>query len=443
MRNIPKIGSWIGLAGILLLAATPALAQESGAPNGANTAWILTSTALVLFMTLPGLALFYGGLVQAKNVLSVLMHCFAIACLISVLWLVFLYSFAFGEIDGRANDFFGGFGKVFLWGVGADTLSGDLPETVFFMFQMTFAIITPALIVGAFVERMKFSAMLWFTALWATVVYAPVAHWIWGGGLLSDGGWLGEVGVRDFAGGLVVHVTAGVSAVVAAIVIGGREGFPREVTPPHSPGFTMIGAAMLWVGWFGFNGGSALTSDGAAGMAITVTHISAAIGALVWMVIEWVQHGRPSLVGMVTGMVAGLATITPASGFVGPVGAVACGLGGGLICYWATQTLKHKLHVDDSLDVFAVHGVGGATGTLLTAVFAASALGGLGLADGASIGGHLWVQAAGVVIVAVWSAVLSIALLKLLDATIGLRVAPDVETEGLDIREHGERGYHW
>ncbi len=439
MRRIRKIGSWSVVAGAVLLAASPVFAQEGDLLNGANTAWIMTSTALVLFMTLPGLALFYGGLVQAKNILSVLMHCFAIACLVSVLWLVVLYSVAFGD----ANAVFGGFGKAFLWGVGADTLAGDIPETVFFMFQMTFAIITPALIVGAFVERMKFSAMLWFTALWATLVYAPVAHWIWGGGLLSDGGWLGDVGVRDFAGGLVVHLTAGVSAVVAAVMIGGREGFPREITPPHSPGFTMIGAAMLWVGWFGFNGGSALASDGAAGMAITVTHVSAALGALVWMVIEWVQHGRPSLVGMVTGMVAGLATITPASGFVGPLGAVACGLGGGLVCYWATQTLKHRLQIDDSLDVFAVHGIGGATGTLLTAVFAWSAVGGLGLAEGATIGRHLWVQGAGVAVVAVWSAVLSIVILKLLDATIGLRVAPDVETEGLDIREHGERGYHW
>jgi len=439
---IRKYGLCAGLGGVVLLAASAACAQGGDTLNGANTAWVMTSTALVLFMTLPGLALFYGGLVQSKNILSVLMHCFAIACLVSVMWLVFLYSFAFGD-GGSAQAIFGGFGKAFLRGVGTDTLSGDIPETVYFMFQMTFAIITPALIVGAFVERMKFSAMLWFTALWVTVVYAPVAHWIWGGGLLSDGGWLGDVGVRDFAGGLVVHLTAGVSAVVAAVMIGGRQGFPREITPPHSPGFTMIGAAMLWVGWFGFNGGSALTSDGAAGMAITVTHVSAAIGALTWLVIEWALHGRPSLVGVVTGMVAGLATITPASGFVGPAGAVACGLGGGVICYWATQTLKHKLHIDDSLDVFAVHGVGGATGTLLTAVFAAPGLGGLGLAEGASIGDHLWVQVAGAVTVAVWSAVASIVILKLLDMAIGLRVARDVETEGLDIREHGERGYHW
>jgi len=439
---IRKIGLCAGLGGVVLLAASSAFAQQGDELNGANTAWVMTSTALVLFMTLPGLALFYGGLVQSKNLLSVLMHCFAIACLVSVMWLVFLYSLAFGD-GGSANAVLGGVGKVFLWGVGADGMAGDIPESVFFMFQMTFAIITPALIIGAFVERMKFSAMLWFTALWVTIVYAPVAHWIWGGGLLSDGGWLGDVGVRDFAGGLVVHLTAGVSAVVAAIVIGGRDGFPREITPPHSPGFTMMGAAMLWVGWFGFNGGSALASGGSAGMAITVTHVSAAIGALVWMVIEWTQHGRPSLVGMVTGMVAGLATITPASGFVGPAGAMACGLGGGVICYWATQTLKHKFHIDDSLDVFAVHGVGGATGTLLTAVFAAPGLGGLGLAEGASIGAHLWVQAAGVVIVAVWSAVASIVILKVIDGTVGLRVAPDVETEGLDIREHGERGYHW
>jgi len=442
MRAIRIFGLWTGPAAFGLLLSMPAFAQEGGGLNGANTAWIITSTALVLFMTLPGLALFYAGLVQAKNVLSVLMHCFAIACLVSVLWLVFLYSFAFGD-GGSANAFYGGFGKAFLAGIGPETLWGDIPENVFFMFQMTFAIITPALIVGAFVERIRFSAVLWFTGLWVVLVYAPVAHWIWGGGLLSDGGWLGGVGVRDFAGGVVVHITAGVSAVIAAMVIGGRRGFPREITPPHSPSLTMMGAAMLWVGWFGFNGGSALTSDGAAGMAITVTHVSAAIGALVWMGFEWVKYGRPSLVGMVTGMVAGLATITPASGFVGPAGAVACGLAGGFICYWATQTIKHRLEIDDSLDVFAVHGVGGATGTLLTAVFAAPALGGLGLAEGASIGTHLWVQAAGIVIVGVWSGILSIGILKLLDRTVGLRVAADVETEGLDIREHGERGYHW
>ncbi len=433
---------WALLVAVVLLAAWPAAAQEAAGPDGANTAWILTSTALVLFMTLPGLALFYGGLVHTKNVLSVLMHCFAIACLVSVLWLAFVYSFAFGD-GGAANAFFGGFGKMFLAGVGADTLSGDIPESVFFMFQMTFAIITPALIVGAYVERIKFSAVLWFSGVWVAIVYAPVAHWIWGGGFLSDGGWLGAVGVRDFAGGIVVHVTAGVSALVAAIVIGGRRGFPGEITPPHNPVLVMIGAAMLWVGWFGFNAGSALAADGSAGMAMLVTHISAAAASLVWMVIEWAKYGRPSLVGIVTGMVAGLATITPASGFVGPVGGLFIGLAGGLICYAVTQAVKKRFEIDDSLDVFAVHGVGGATGILLTAFFAAPALGGLGLAEGATIGTHFWVQAVGVVVAVVWAGGLSYIILKVIDKTIGLRVTPEEETEGLDITTHGERGYNW
>ncbi len=305
---------------------------------------------------------------------------------------------------------------------------------------MTFAIITPALIVGAFVERMKFSAVLWFTALWLIIVYAPAAHWIWGGGMLSDGGILG-LGVRDFAGGIVVHVTAGTSALVAAVMVGKRRGFPAEITPPHSPVLTMMGAAMLWVGWFGFNAGSALASDGAAGMAMTVTHISAATASLVWMALEWLRYGKPSLVGIVTGMVAGLATVTPASGFVGPLGGRVCGLAGGAICFFATPWVKHSLGIDDSLDVFAVHGVGGITGSLLTAVFAVPALGGLGLADGATIGSHLFTQAAGIVIVAVWSVALSFIILKVIDVAIGLRVPPDQEIEGLDITTHGERGY--
>ncbi len=439
MRAILKCGSLMGPAGLVFMAGTPAFAQEGGVLNGANTAWILTSTALVLFMTLPGLALFYGGLVHTRNVLSVLMHCFAVACLASVLWLAFLYSFAFGD-GGSANAFFGGFGKIFLAGVAADSLWGDIPETVFFMFQMTFAIITPALIVGAFVERMKFSAVLWFSTLWLIVVYAPAAHWIWGGGMLSDGGLLG-MGVRDFAGGIVVHVTAGTSALVAAVMVGKRRGFPGEITPPHSPVLTMMGAAMLWVGWFGFNAGSALTSDGAAGMAMTVTHISAATASLVWMGLEWLRYGKPSLIGIVTGMVAGLATVTPASGFVGPLGGFVCGLAGGAICFFATPWVKHRLGIDDSLDVFAVHGMGGMTGTMMTAIFAVPALGGLGLAEGASIGDHLFVQAAGIVIVALWSVVISFVILKAIDLTIGLRVSPEVETEGLDITTHGERGY--
>jgi Amt family ammonium transporter len=439
MHAILKAGKLMSLAALAILASTPAFAQEGGGLNGANTAWILTSTALVLFMTLPGLALFYGGLVHTKNVLSVLMHCFAVACLASILWLVVGYSFVFGD-GGAANGFFGGFGKAFLAGVSTDTLWGDIPETVFFMFQMTFAIITPALIVGAFVERMKFSAVLWFSALWLILVYAPVAHWIWGGGILGDGGLLG-IGVRDFAGGIVVHVTAGTSALVVAVMVGKRRGFPAEITPPHSPVLTMMGAAMLWVGWFGFNAGSALTSDGAAGMAMTVTHISAATASLVWMGLEWVRYGKPSLVGIVTGMVAGLATVTPASGFVGPLGGFVCGLAGGAICFFATPWVKHRLRIDDSLDVFAVHGVGGMTGTMLTAIFAAPVLGGLGLAEGVSIGGQLFAQAVGVVIVAVWSVAISFIILKAIDMTIGLRVSPEIETEGLDITTHGERGY--
>jgi Amt family ammonium transporter len=439
MRSIPKTGSAAGAVVVALLTSTSAFAQEGNGLNGANTAWILTSTALVLFMTLPGLALFYGGLVHTKNVLSTLMHCFAIACLASVLWLAFVYSMAFGD-GGSVNAFYGGFGKVFLAGVSADALWGDIPETVFFMFQMTFAVITPALIVGAFAERMKFAAVLWFSGLWLVVVYAPAAHWIWGGGMLSDGGLLGA-GVRDFAGGIVVHVTAGTSALVAAVMVGKRHGFPAEITPPHSPVLTMMGAGMLWVGWFGFNAGSALTSDGAAGMAMTVTHVSAATASLVWMALEWLRYGKPSLVGIVTGMVAGLATITPASGFVGPFGGFVCGIAGGSICFFATPWVKHRLGIDDSLDVFAVHGAGGMTGTLLTAILAAPALGGMGLAEGASIGTQFLVQAAGILIVAAWSIALSFILLKAIDMTIGLRVSREAETEGLDITTHGERGY--
>ena len=418
------------------------MAQAAAKIDGADTAWILTSTALVLFMTLPGLALFYGGLVRAKNILSVLMHCFAIACLMSVMWLAFVYSMAFGD-GGAANGFWGGLGKAFLAGVGTDTVSGTIPESVFFMFQMTFAIITPALIVGAYVERIKFGAVLLFSALWIVVVYAPVAHWIWGGGWLSGANFLAGSGVMDFAGGLVVHLTAGVSALVIAIVLGGRKGFPGDVSPPHSPGLVMMGAAMLWVGWFGFNAGSALAANGSAGMAMTVTHISAATGSLVWMVIEWIKYDRPSLVGIVTGMVAGLATITPASGFVGPGGALVIGVAGGLICYWVTAMIKQTFKIDDSLDVFAVHGVGGATGIMLTAIFAAKGLGGGGLPDGVGIGGQLWTQLVGCVVTLVWAGVLTFVIIKIIQATVGLRVDAETESEGLDITAHGERGYHW
>jgi len=408
----------------------PAAAQAATLSDG-NTAWILTSTALVLFMTLPGLALFYAGLVQSKNVLSVMMHCFAIACLVSVLWLAGGYSLAFAE----GNAIIGVLSKAFLVGVGKDALVGDIPESVFFMFQMTFAIITPALIVGAYPERMKFSAVLLFSGLWLILVYAPVTHWVWGGG------WLADMGVMDFAGGLVVHATAGSSALLLAYMLGARKGFPTGPRPPHNPGMSMIGAAMLWVGWFGFNAGSALAADTSAGMAMLVTHISAATASLVWMVIEWVKFGKPSLIGIITGMVAGLATITPASGFVGPLGGLCIGLAGGLICYWAVHLVKKTWQIDDSLDVFAVHGVGGITGTLLAAVFGVAAFGGGGLADGVTMGQQFGVQAIGVVATVVWSVVLTFVIIKIIQAVVGLRVSDDEITQGLDITAHGESGY--
>ena len=429
------IGRGIAVVLCALLLSWPDLSLAGdGELNGANTAWILTSTALVLFMTLPGLALFYAGLVQAKNVLSVMMHCFAICCLASVIWLMMAYSLAFGD-GGGANPVIGGLHKVFLAGVGWEPLTGDIPESVFFMFQMTFAIITPALIVGAYPERVKFSAVLAFTGAWLIFVYAPVAHWVWGGG------WLGEKGVMDFAGGLVVHATAGTSALVFAYLLGPRNGFPRQLHPPHSPGMVMIGASMLWVGWFGFNAGSALAADASAGMAMAVTHISAATASLVWMVIEWVKFGKPSLVGIVTGMVAGLATITPASGFVGPIGGFFIGLAGGLACYKAVGLIKHRLEIDDSLDVFAVHGVGGILGTLLVAVFASSAFEGVGLADGVGVIEQFGVQMVGVVATVVWSATVTFVIVKATAAMTGLRVSDDAASQGLDLSAHGESGY--
>jgi Amt family ammonium transporter len=372
--------------------------------------------------------------VRARNVLSVLMQCFTIACLASVLWYAVGYSIAFGD-GGGGNAYWGGLGKAFLAGVGVDAVSGDIPETLFFMFQMTFAIITPALIVGAFVERIKFSAMLWFVAIWSVLVYAPITHWVWGGG------WLAEMGIRDFAGGIVVHLSCGVSALVCAFLVGRRTGFPKTMMPPHSPGMCMTGAAMLWVGWFGFNAGSAVAADGAAAMAMTVTHISAAVASLTWMAIEIIRYGKPTLVGIVTGMVAGLATITPASGFVGPAGALVLGIAAGIICYWVTSTLKNRLHIDDSLDVFAIHGVGGMIGSLLVSALAAPAFGGLGIDDKLGIGGHLGVQLTGIVSVAVWTVVVTFVALKVLDAVVGLRVTPEEETEGLDLGTHGEKGY--
>lgn len=400
--------------------------------NAADTAWILTSTALVLFMTLPGLALFYAGLVQAKNILSVLMHCMAIACGASLLWFIIAYSIAFGG----EGTFTGGLGKMFLAGVTRDSLSGTLPETVFIMFQMTFAIITPALMVGAFVERIRFGAVLLICGLWLIVVYAPVAHWVWGGG------WLADLGVMDFAGGIVVHVTAGVSAAVVAWMLGSRHGFPDNVHPPHAPWMVMVGASMLWVGWFGFNAGSALTAGADAGMAMLVTHLSAATASLVWLCIEWVRFNKPSVVGIVTGTIAGLATITPASGFVGPFGGIILGLAGGFICYFAVDMVKRMMRVDDSLDVLAVHGVGGATGTLLTAFLATTAFGGVGLAEGVGPGGQFVSQLIGVVAVLVWSVVATFVIVKIAAAITGLRVSEDIETQGLDTPIHGETGYN-
>ncbi len=421
------------IAGFLLF-SSPAAAQDAVANSG-DTAWILTATALVLFMTLPGLALFYAGLVRSKNVLSVLMQCFAIACVASIVWLAVGYSLAFSD-GGSANAFVGGLSKAFFGNVGRDGLSGTIPESVFMMFQMTFAIITPALIVGAFVERVNFAAVMLFTILWLIVVYAPVCHWVWGGG------WLAEQGVADFAGGLVVHATAGVSALVFVKMLGARENFPKDVEPPHNPGMTMIGAAMLWVGWFGFNAGSALGANGDAGMAMLVTHTSAATASLVWMTIEWVKYGRPSLVGIVTGMVAGLATITPAAGSVGPLGAFIIGILAGSICYWAVSLFKNKLKFDDSLDVFAVHGVGGILGTLSIPFLANLGPAAPGLGE-QTLGGQFIVQLTGVVAVCAWSAIASIVLLFIIKLITPLRATEKAIVEGLDIETHGERGYRF
>jgi len=419
---------------ILLIALFPSIVFADELDTG-DTAWILVSTALVLFMTLPGLALFYSGLVRAKNVLSVLMQCFAIACLVSILWLVFVYGLAFG--DGGSVNQIVGLGNLMISDVGMDSMSGTIPEIVFFMFQMTFAIITPALIIGGFAERMKFSSVLLFSALWLALVYAPVCHWVWGGG------WLGDKGFMDFAGGTVVHINAGVGAIVAAVVLGNRRGFPDRPMTPHNMALTVAGASMLWVGWFGFNAGSALAAGSSAGMAMAVTHISAAAASLAWMTCEWVRSGKPTVLGIVTGMVAGLGTITPASGYVGPLGGLLIGISAGVACYFATQYIKRVLKIDDSLDVFPVHGVGGALGCLLTAVFYSNSFGGLQPADEVySISSQFGVQAIGVMATVVWCAVITFFILKLVDMMVGLRVAEDEETEGLDIVLHNERGYN-
>jgi Amt family ammonium transporter len=414
------------------LLPVPALAVD-GLDTG-DTAWMLTATALVLFMTLPGLALFYSGLVRNRNVLSVMMQCFAIACGASLVWVIAGYTLTFGE-GATLGGLFGGLDSLFLAGLTTDSMSGSIPETVFVMFQMTFAIITPALVVGGFAERVRFAPMFLFSMLWLLLVYVPVAHWVWGGG------WLAERGFMDFAGGAVVHINAGVAALVAAWLIGNRKGFPKTPMPPHNLPWTVAGACMLWVGWFGFNGGSAVAANGGAGMAILVTHLGASAGSLAWMGLEWFKYGKPSVLGIVTGMVAGLGTITPASGFVGPGGAIVIGLAGGVVCYFATVTLKRRLQIDDSLDVFPVHGVGGMLGILLTAVFASASYGGMGLADGVTIGSQFGVQVLGMVATIAWCGIVTAGLLKLIDLVMPLRVSSDEETEGLDLVLHEERGY--
>ena len=407
--------------------------------SSADTAWILTATALVLFMTLPGLSLFYGGLVRVRNVLSVLMQCFALAALMSLVWFVAGYTLAFGSAGVEQGAWIGDLGNLMLMGIDIDGVNGSIPDALFVMFQMTFAIITPALIIGGFAERIRFSALLLFSTAWLLLVYAPICHWVWGGG------WLGAMGLQDFAGGTVVHITAGVAALVAAIMMGPRRGFGSVAMPPHNLTMTVTGAGMLWVGWFGFNAGSAVAADQSAAMAMLVTHLSAACGSLAWMAMEWLRHGKPSVLGIVTGMVAGLGTITPASGSVGPAAAVVIGLTAGVVCYFATITLKNRLKIDDSLDVFPVHGIGGILGTLLAGVFCSPNLGifsGNGFSDGiSSIGGQLAVQATGVGATFVYTLVVSWILFKVVDALVGLRVDSDEETIGLDLVLHDERGY--
>ena len=420
------------LALFIFLSPKNALANEL---NSGDTAWILTSTALVLFMTLPGLALFYGGLVRVKNILSVLIQCFVIACIVSVIWVIYGYSLAFKG----SGLYIGDFSSVFLNGISRNSLSGSIPETLFVMFQMTFAIITPALVIGAFVERIKFSAVCLFTVFWVTLVYLPACHMVWGGG------YLGSIGVIDFAGGLVVHVTCGVAALVSAIMIGPRKGFPHTPLPPHNRTMVVIGAAMLWVGWFGFNAGSAVAANGDAAMAMLVTHISAAVAALVWMSVEWIKQGKPTVVGIATGMVAGLATITPAAGTVGPKGALLIGLLAGIVCFYATQLIKSVLKIDDSLDVFPVHGVGGMLGIIMLSIvgnpdgFLGS--GASGISESGALN-QLMIQLLGIALIFVWTAVLTWIILKIISHITGLRVDDETESQGLDLMSHGERGYN-
>ena len=428
-----KLTKYILLSFAVVLSLISDVTYASDELSGSNTAWILTSTALVLFMTIPGLAFFYAGLVRSKNVLSVLMQCFALTCAVTLLWVVLLYSLAFSD-GGSLNGIIGGLSNVFMIGVTATSLSGDIPETVFAMFQLTFAIITPALIVGGFAERMKFSSMLLFSMLWMVFVYAPICHMVWGGG------WLGELGLMDFAGGTVVHINAGVAALVAAVMLRERKGFPSTPMPPHNLSMTVAGASMLWVGWFGFNAGSALAADQSAGMAMLVTHIGAAAGSLSWMAREWSKQGKPSVLGIVTGMVAGLGTITPASGFVGPLGALIIGVLAGLICYEATQYIKKVLKIDDSLDVFPVHGIGGMLGTLLTGIFASASFGGMGLDN--SISSQIGIQFIGIVFTIIWCGLFTFIILRLVDNVLGLRISEEDEETGIDLSEHGEKGYN-
>jgi Amt family ammonium transporter len=429
MNVLRRTGQICGLLAIGLLVMTgTAVADEL---NTGDTAWMLTATALVLFMTIPGLSLFYAGMVRSKNVLSVFMQCFAITGLVTILWVIVGYSIAFGG----EGPFWGGFGKIFLAGVGVETLFGTIPETVFMTFQMTFAIITPALMVGAFAERMKFSAMLWFMGIWLIVVYAPICHWVWG-----DGGWLGALGVIDFAGGTVVHINAGIAGLIVALLLGNRNGYKITPMPPNNLGYTIVGAAMLWVGWFGFNAGSQLAADGTAGMAMAVTQIATASAALSWMFSEWVLHKKPSVLGIASGAVAGLVAITPASGSVGPMGAIAIGIAAGVICFLASTKLKNALGYDDSLDVFGVHAVGGVVGALLTGAFSAAIFGGSGIDTG--IASQIGIQAIGVIVTITYTGALTLLILKILDALIGLRVSEEEESEGLDLALHQERGYN-
>ncbi len=431
-RPLVKVNNVIvrlGLFTALLLGSSGARADEL---NTGDTAWMMTATVLVLFMTIPGLSLFYAGMVRSKNVLSVMMQCFSITGLMSILWVLVGYSIAFGN----GGPWWGGLSKAFLKGVTVDAMTGTIPETVFMTFQMTFAIITPALIVGAFAERMKFSAMLWFMGVWVLVVYAPVCHWVWGGG------WLTGYGILDFAGGTVVHINAGMAGLVAALVLGKRQGYPNTAMPPNNLGYTLMGAAMLWVGWFGFNAGSELAADGVAGMAMAVTQIATAAAALAWMFSEWVVHGKPSVLGIASGAVAGLVGITPACGFVGPMGSLAIGIAAGVLCFLASTKIKRAFGYDDSLDVFGVHAVGGIVGAILVGVFAAKGFGGVGLAEGISIGQQVKTQLISILATMAYTGIVSLLILKVLDRVMGLRVSDDDEAQGLDITAHSERGYN-